>query len=52
MVGIKIEVPIDVFEGLEEARETNTFNVFDIDRVRLKTIFLGCPETAQWIKTE
>ena len=50
MVGIEIEVPIDVFEGLEEVRETSTFNVFDIDRVRLKAILLGYPETAAWIK--
>lgn len=47
---MKIAVPSYIFEGLNAVRKAGTFNMFDIEAVKIQAVALGYPETAEWIE--
>lgn len=47
---MKIVVPSYIFEGLNAVRKAGTFNMFDIEAVKIQAVALGYPETAEWIE--
>ena len=47
---MKIIVPSHILEGLNAVRSAGTFNMFDIESVKVQAVALGYPETTGWIE--
>lgn len=47
---MEIIVPHHILEGLHAVREAGTFNMFDIESVKVQAVALGYPDTTEWIE--